>query len=116
MAGTGDAVEPAFSPDGKSLAYYADGAINVRGADGKEVELTDPARQQLEPGVEARVAVMKGDRSMPTVVLLGTLDTKGEEYAFFADRIREHGVDVVLMMPVSSEPRSPHRTSVARRL
>jgi uncharacterized protein (UPF0261 family) len=32
-----------------------------------------------------------------TVVLVGTLDTKGREYAFFAERIREHGVDVVLV-------------------
>ncbi len=31
---------------------------------------------------------------MPTVVLLGTLDTKGDEYAFLRDRVREHGVDV----------------------
>jgi uncharacterized protein (UPF0261 family) len=34
---------------------------------------------------------------VPTVVLVGTLDTKGREYAFLADRIREHGVDVVLV-------------------
>jgi len=34
---------------------------------------------------------------MPTVVLVGTFDTKGNEYAFLADRIREHGVDVVLV-------------------
>jgi uncharacterized protein (UPF0261 family) len=34
---------------------------------------------------------------MPTVVLLGTLDTKGREYAWLADRIRERGVDVVLV-------------------
>ena len=34
---------------------------------------------------------------MPTVVLVGTLDTKGKEYAFLADRLREHGVDVVLV-------------------
>ena len=34
---------------------------------------------------------------MPTVVLVGTLDTKGREYAYLADRIREHGVDVVLV-------------------
>ena len=34
---------------------------------------------------------------MPTVVLVGTLDTKGQEYAYLADRIREHGVDVVLV-------------------
>ena len=32
-----------------------------------------------------------------TVVLVGTLDTKGQEYAYLADRIREHGVDVVLV-------------------
>ena len=34
---------------------------------------------------------------MPTVVLVGTLDTKGAEYAYLADRIREHGVDVILV-------------------
>jgi uncharacterized protein (UPF0261 family) len=34
---------------------------------------------------------------MPTVVILGTLDTKGTEYAWLADRIRERGVDVVLV-------------------
>ena len=34
---------------------------------------------------------------MPTVVLVGTLDTKGLEYAYLADRIRESGVDVVLV-------------------
>ena len=34
---------------------------------------------------------------MPTVVLAGTLDTKGHEYAFVRDRLREHGVDVLLV-------------------
>ncbi|HXV33291.1 MAG TPA: Tm-1-like ATP-binding domain-containing protein [Gaiellaceae bacterium] len=34
---------------------------------------------------------------MPTVVLVGTLDTKGTEYAWLAGRIRERGVDVVLV-------------------
>jgi uncharacterized protein (UPF0261 family) len=34
---------------------------------------------------------------MATVVLLGTLDTKGHEYAFVRDRLREAGVDVVLV-------------------
>ena len=29
---------------------------------------------------------------MPTVVLLGTLDTKGPEYTFVRDRIREFGL------------------------
>jgi uncharacterized protein (UPF0261 family) len=34
---------------------------------------------------------------MATVVLVGTLDTKGDEYAYLADRVREHGVDVILV-------------------
>ena len=34
---------------------------------------------------------------MPTVVLLGTLDTKGHEYAFVKDRLLEQGVAVVLV-------------------
>lgn len=34
---------------------------------------------------------------MPTVALVGTLDTKGEEYAYLRDRVREQGVDVVLV-------------------
>jgi len=33
----------------------------------------------------------------PTVVLVGTLDTKGKEYAYLRDRIRERGVDVLLV-------------------
>ena len=34
---------------------------------------------------------------MPTVVLLGTLDTKGKEYDYLRDRLREQGVVVVLV-------------------
>jgi uncharacterized protein (UPF0261 family) len=34
---------------------------------------------------------------MPTVCLVGTLDTKGEEYAFLRDRVRAAGVDAVLV-------------------
>jgi uncharacterized protein (UPF0261 family) len=34
---------------------------------------------------------------VPVVVLVGTLDTKGHEYAFLRDRIREAGADVVLV-------------------
>jgi uncharacterized protein (UPF0261 family) len=34
---------------------------------------------------------------MPTVVLLGTLDTKGNEYAFLRDRVHELGCDTVLV-------------------
>ena len=33
----------------------------------------------------------------PTVLLVGTLDTKGKEYAYLRDRIRERGVDVLLV-------------------
>ena len=41
---------------------------------------------------------------MPTVVLLGTLDTKGAEYAFLRDRVREHDVDVLLVDAGIHEP------------
>jgi uncharacterized protein (UPF0261 family) len=34
---------------------------------------------------------------MATVVLVGTLDTKGIEYGFLRERVREQGVDVVLV-------------------
>jgi uncharacterized protein (UPF0261 family) len=34
---------------------------------------------------------------VPTVVLVGTLDTKGKEFEFLRDRVREHGVDVLLV-------------------
>ena len=41
---------------------------------------------------------------MATVVLLGTLDTKGDEYAYLRDRLREHGVDVLLVDAGVTEP------------
>ena len=34
---------------------------------------------------------------MPTVVLIGTFDTKGREYAYMAERVREHGCDTILV-------------------
>jgi len=34
---------------------------------------------------------------MRTVVLIGTLDTKGKEFDFLRDRVREHGVEVILV-------------------
>jgi uncharacterized protein (UPF0261 family) len=40
---------------------------------------------------------MPGPRTTPTVVLVGTLDTKGREYAYLADRVREAGCDVLLV-------------------
>jgi uncharacterized protein (UPF0261 family) len=41
---------------------------------------------------------------VPTVVLLGTLDTKGHEYAYLRERLREHGVDVLLVDAGVNEP------------
>jgi uncharacterized protein (UPF0261 family) len=43
----------------------------------------------------AEVSETHGER--PTVVLVGTLDTKGHEYAFLRDRIRARNVDVLLL-------------------
>ena len=40
--------------------------------------------------------VMSGE-SAPVVVLVGTLDTKGHEYAYLRDRVREHGIEVLLI-------------------
>ena len=41
---------------------------------------------------------------MATVVLLGTLDTKGKEYDYLRARLREQGVDVVLVDAGVFEP------------
>jgi uncharacterized protein (UPF0261 family) len=41
---------------------------------------------------------------MATVVLLGTLDTKGHEYAYLRDRLREQGVEVVVIDAGVFEP------------
>src|SRR3954464_14706174 len=43
---------------------------------------------------------------MATVVLLGTLDTKGRESGSLRDRLREHGVDVVLVDAGVFEPQA----------
>jgi uncharacterized protein (UPF0261 family) len=55
---------------------------------------------------------------MASVVAIGTLDTKGAEYAFLRDRLREHGVDVILVdAGVLGEPTTPAdvtREEVAR--
>ena len=40
----------------------------------------------------------------PTVLLIGTLDTKGAEYGFLRDRLREAGVDVLLADAGTLEP------------
>ena len=41
---------------------------------------------------------------MATVVLLGTLDTKGAEYGYLRDRLREQGVDVLVVDAGIFEP------------
>jgi len=41
---------------------------------------------------------------MATVVLLGTLDTKGHEYGYLRDRLREQGVDVIVVDAGVFEP------------
>ncbi len=41
---------------------------------------------------------------MPTVVLVGTLDTKGAEYAFLRERLIARGVDVVVVDAGVNEP------------
>ena len=55
---------------------------------------------------------------MARIALVGTLDTKGREYAFLRDRLREAGVDVLVIdaginEPVGLEPDVP-RQEVAR--
>ena len=40
----------------------------------------------------------------PTVLLIGTLDTKGDEYAFLRDRLRDAGVEVLLADVGTLEP------------
>jgi len=44
---------------------------------------------------------------MASVVLLGTLDTKGPEYAFLRDRVRDAGCDVILVDAGVMSERSP---------
>jgi uncharacterized protein (UPF0261 family) len=57
-------------------------------------------------------------RSRPTVVLVGTLDTKGDEYAFLRDRLRSAGVDTLLVDvgtqgPPRTEPDIPREEVAA---
>jgi uncharacterized protein (UPF0261 family) len=41
---------------------------------------------------------------VPTVVLLGTLDTKGQEYAFLRERVEANGVEVLVVDAGVNEP------------
>ena len=54
--------------------------------------------------------------SAPTVLLIGTLDTKGDEYAFLRDRLRDAGVEVLLADVGTLDPaHGASPTSRARR-
>ena len=46
-----------------------------------------------EPWASLRPArtLTRDAEPMPTVLLIGTLDTKGEEYAYVRDRLRQRG-------------------------
>ena len=46
------------------------------------------------PAADTRV---EGSDPSPGIALIGTLDTKGAEYAYVRDRIRERGSDVLVM-------------------
>ncbi len=52
---------------------------------------------QVPYGTQGGAATVTADDRVPTVVLVGTLDTKGKEYSYFRDRIRERGVEVLLV-------------------
>ena len=52
---------------------------------------------------------------MATVVLVGTLDTKGDEYAFLRDRCASTASTCCSSTPASSASRSPSPTSRATR-
>src|ERR1700761_1407529 len=41
---------------------------------------------------------------MATVALVGTLDTKGTDFAFLADRLRAAGVDVIVVDAGTEDP------------
>jgi uncharacterized protein (UPF0261 family) len=56
----------------------------------------------FEAAIPSRVDVVEGagfrkEARLPTVILVGTLDTKGVEYGYLRDRVRERGVDVILV-------------------
>jgi uncharacterized protein (UPF0261 family) len=54
-------------------------------------------------------ATIEAGEERPAVVLVGTLDTKGHEYAFVRDRIRARSVDVVLVdAGILGEPLTQH--------
>ena len=89
--------------------------------DGRRADLRrDDGRGARRPTPSRSGASSASSRSRETrgrdgdVVLLGTLDTKGAEYAFLRDRLREHGVDVLLVDAGVARPRRSSTPDIAR--
>jgi hypothetical protein len=55
----------------------------------------------------ARKVLARGEAHVTTVVLVGTLDTKGREYLWLRDRLGELGAEVVLVDAGTGEPQAP---------
>ena len=93
--------------DPRRRAEPGDGDLDGRppAGDGRRADLRrDHGRRAGQrprgpaPLARRRAIAERGDDVItPQVVLVGTLDTKGDEYAFLRERIREAGVDVVLV-------------------
>ena len=52
---------------------------------------------------------------MAAVALVGTLDTKGPDFAFLADRLRAAGAEVIVVDAGTGEPDGLPPTSTGRR-
>src|SRR4029077_1879885 len=108
-----DRAEPRHG-HGNCRAPAHDGRRLDRGRDHRHGALE---RYGAPEALPRRRAARRGT-SLSTVVLLGTLDTKGREYAFLRERLRERGVDVLVVdagvhAPVALEP-DVNRDEVAR--
>ena len=70
----------------------------------KDQKLTSGKNNDSSPAWNPVPAESKSSMHVATVVLLGTLDTKGKEYGYLRDRLREQGVDVLLVDAGVFEP------------
>src|SRR5437667_5828579 len=76
------------------------GARRVRALPALRLRRGDPAAR------EPRAKVLRDARRLmkPAVVLVGTLDTKGHELDYLRARVKEHGLDVLLVDAGIYEP------------